>query len=102
MLAQISLIGAGLAVACPPPAGWLGDQGGVVDRGEFVTTAMEAGRSKASGGMLSGELAAVTIGIRDVGIARVRCYRSRRASWPPARVSALRVLRIRVVKGRFR
>ncbi len=61
MLAQISLIGAGLAVACPPPAGWLGDQGGVVDRGEFVTTAMEAGRSTASGGMVTGELAAVTI-----------------------------------------
>jgi len=101
MLAQISLIGAGLAVACPPPAGWLGDQGGVVDRGEFVTTAMEAGRSTASGGCSLANLLPLHR-IRDVGIARVRCYRSRRASWPPARVSALRVLRIRVVKGRFR
>src|SRR5258707_830885 len=42
MLAQISLIGAGLAVACPPPAGWLGDQGGVVDRGERDAVLVDA------------------------------------------------------------
>ena len=50
MLAQISLIGAGLAVAGPPPAGWLCDQGGVVDRGEFVTTAWKRVGAQQAGG----------------------------------------------------
>ncbi len=50
MLAQISLIGAGLGVAGPPSAGWPGNQGGVVDRGEFVTTAWKRVGAQQAGG----------------------------------------------------
>ena len=46
-------------------------------------------------GMLSGELAAANIGIRDVGIARVRCYRSRGGLMAASTGVGAEVLRIR-------